>query len=201
MTPTTADVEVAAPAFKQVIGPPARLMTAEELFWMPDDQMRHELVQGVLTTMPPTGFEHGAVTVNVTLPVAKHVQENNLGVACGAETGFVITKEPDTVRAPDLAFVSRERVEQIGKTKKFFPAAPDLAVEVLSPYDTVYEVDEKVEEWLNAGVQLVWIINPKRRTVTVYRSLTDVLMLTEQDELDGEDVLPGFRLRVADIFV
>lgn len=99
MTPTTADVEVAAPAFNQVSGPPARLMRAEELFWMPDDQLRHELVQGVLTTMPPTGFAHGTVTVNMSLPVAKHVQENNLGVACGADMGFVITKEPDTVRA------------------------------------------------------------------------------------------------------
>lgn len=103
--------------------------------------------------------------------------------------------------APELAFVSRERVEQIGKTKKFFPAAPDLAVEVLSPFDTVYEVNEKVEEWLKAGVRLLWTINSKRRTVTVYRSLTAVIMLTEQDELDGEDVLPGFRLRVADVFV
>lgn len=200
MTPTTADVEVAAPAFNQVIGAPAKLMTAEELFWMPDDHMRHELVQGVLTTMPPTGFEHGAVTMNVSSPIHRHVQENNLGIVCGAETGFIVTKEPDTVLAPDVSFVSHERVAQFGRTKKFFPAAPDLAVEVLSPGDRVGEVDEKVEAWLNAGARLVWIINPKRRTITVYRSLTDIVLLTENDELDGYDVVPGFRCKVAEVF-
>lgn len=201
MSPITVDVETAAPAFNPVLAQSGGLMTAEELFHLPNDGMRHELVKGVLTTMPPTGFEYGAVTGNLTGPIQVHVRQNNLGTVCGAETGFIVAKEPDTVRAPDVAFVSRERLEQIGTTRKFFPAAPDLAVEVLSPGDTVGEVDEKIEEWLNAGVRLVWIVNPKRRTITVYRSLTDIVLLTEQDELDGQEVVPGFRCKVAEVFI
>jgi Uma2 family endonuclease len=195
MTPT---VEVATQnAAAQM---PVRWMTAEELFRMPRDGRKRELVKGELRVMPPTGFEHGAITSNVTAPLHQHVKANQLGVVVAAETGYFIAREPDTVRAPDVSFVSQDRIEQIGVTKKFFPEAPDLAVEVLSPGDTVYEVDEKIEEWLESGVKLVWVVNPKRRTVTVYRSLNDVKMLTENDELDGEDVVPGFRYKVADIF-
>lgn len=201
MSATTTDFDTSAPAFNPALADSGKLMTAEELFWMPGDHKRHELVKGVLTTMPPTGFEHGAITVNVTMPVAKHVRQNNLGLVCGAETGFIVAREPDTVLAPDVSFVSRARLEQFGITKKFFPAAPDLAVEVLSPHDRVGEVDEKVEAWLNAGVRLVWIVNPKHRTITVYRSLTDITLLTENDELDGYDVVPGFRCKVAEIFI
>jgi Uma2 family endonuclease len=175
--------------------------TANELFEMPDDGFRYELVKGELRKMSPSGWEHGVVVVNITLLLGQHVKTNGLGACSGAETGFKIASDPDTVRAPDLAFVSRERIPESDAAKKFLAGAPDLAVEVLSPGDTRREVDEKVEDWLEAGARAVWVINPKRRGVTVYRSMTDVTRLSEGDELDGGDVVPGFRCKVSEIFV
>jgi Uma2 family endonuclease len=175
--------------------------TASELYAMPDDGFRYELVKGELRKMSPAGGEHGVIVVNVTLLLGQHVKINNLGVCCGAETGFKIASDPDTVRAPDLAFVSHERIPEGGAPKKFWPGAPDLAIEVLSPGDTYTEVEEKVEQWLGAGARAVWVINPKRRGVAVYRPTTDVTRLSEGDELDGGDVVPGFRCEVAEIFV
>lgn len=178
-----------------------QLMTADELLKLPRGKCRYELIKGELITMAPAGQEHGAVIVNLTVPLAQHVKANRLGIVFGAETGFKLATDPDTVRAPDIAFISRKRIEQTGIVKGFGHGAPDLAVEVLSPGDTVSEVDEKIEEWLAAGAKAVWIVNPKRRNVTVYRSLTDVRIFTENEELDGQDVVPGFRCRVAEIFV
>ena len=175
--------------------------TASELYEMPDDGFRYELVKGELRKMSPAGSEHGAIIVNVTLLLGQHVKANNLGVCFGAETGFKIASDPDTVRAPDVAFVRRERVPESGITKKFWPGAPDLAVEVLSPGDTYEEVDEKVEDWLDAGARAVWVVNPKRRSVSVYRSMTDVARLSEADELEGGEVVPGFRCKVSELFV
>jgi len=133
--------------------------------------------------------------------LGQHVKSNNLGVCFGAETGFKIASDPDTVRAPDVAFVRREKIPESGITKKFWPGAPDLAVEVPSPGDTYAEVEEKVEDWLAAGARAVWIVNPKRRSVSVYRSMTDVTRLSDADELEGVDVVPGFRCKVSEIFV
>jgi Uma2 family endonuclease len=175
--------------------------TADELFAMPDDGFRYELVKGELRKMSPAGSEHGAIIVNVTVLLGQHVKRNNLGVCFGAETGFKIASDPDTVRAPDVAFVSRGRIPETGIPKKFWPGAPDLAVEVLSPGDTAEEVEEKVEDWLSAGARAVWVVSPKRRGVSVYRSMTDVTRLSESDELDGGDVVPDFRCKVSEIFV
>lgn len=177
-----------------------QIVTAEELFRMPDDGFRYELIKGELKKMSPAGSEHRAIIFNLSLLLGQHLKATNLGQGFGAETGFIIASDPDTVRAPDIAFVRRERIAEAGITKKFWQGAPDLVVEVLSPNDTVYEVDEKVEEWLAAGARAVWVINPKRRVVIVYRSLNDVAMFGENDELDGQDVVPGFRCRVAEIF-
>jgi Uma2 family endonuclease len=175
--------------------------TASELFEMPDDGFRYELVKGELRKMSPSGWEHGVVVVNATLLLGQHVKTNNLGVCVGAETGFKITSDPDTVRAPDLAFVSRGRIPEGDAPKKFWQGAPDLAVEVVSPGDTYSEVEDKVEQWLAAGARAVWVLNPKCRSVTVYRSMTDVTRLSEEDELDGGEVVPGFRCKVSEIFV
>ena len=174
--------------------------TASELYEMPDDGFRYELVKGELRRMSPAGGEHGAIIINVTLLVASHVKSNDLGVCFGAETGFKITSDPDTVRAPDLAFVGRERVPEGGIPRQFWPGAPDLAVEVLSPGDTYSEVEDKVADWLDAGTRAVWVVNPKRRTVSVYRATSDVRRLCEGDELDGGDVVRGFRCKVSEIF-
>jgi Uma2 family endonuclease len=175
--------------------------TASELFEMPDDGFRYELVKGELRKMSPSGWEHGVVVVNITLLLGQYVRTNQLGVCCGAETGFKIASDPDTVRAPDLGFVSRERIPEGGVPKTFWPGSPDLAVEVLSPGDTRREVDEKVEDWLESGARAVWVINPKKHVVTVYRSMTDVTRLSEEDELEGGDVVPGFRCKVSEIFL
>ena len=176
-------------------------MTADELLLLPRGRFRYELIKGELRTMSPAGDEHGIVIMNLAAPLAVYVKVNKLGFVYGAETGFKIETDPDTVRAPDIAFITRERIEQSGIYKGYRPGAPDLAVEVLSPGDTSEEVDEKIAEWLTAGARMVWVVSPKRRTVTVYRSLKEIKILTEQDELDGADVVPGFHCRVADIFV
>jgi Uma2 family endonuclease len=178
-----------------------RRSTASELFEMPDDGFRYELVKGELRRMSPSGWAHGVVVVNVTLLLGQYVKVNKLGACGGAETGFKLASDPDTVRAPDLSFVSRERLPEGDAGIRFFAGAPDLAVEVLSPGDTRREVDEKVADWLESGARAVWVINPKRRTVSVYRSMTDVTRLSESDELDGGDVVPGFRCKVSEIFV
>ena len=173
--------------------------TASELFEMPDDGFRYELVKGELRRTSPAGGEHGAVIWNLSGLLAPHVKV--IGQGFGAETGFKIASDPDTVRAADIAFVRRERIPEGGIPKNFWEIAPDLVVEVISPGDTYSEVEEKVEDWLNAGVRAVWIVDSKRRIVTVYRSLTDVTRLSEGDELDGGDVVPGFRCKVSEIFV
>jgi Uma2 family endonuclease len=177
-----------------------KLMTADELFEMPNDGSRYELVRGELKRMSPAGDEHGRVGMKLAIPLGYHVEQNDLGQLYLAETGFLITTNPDTVRAPDIAFVRMERIQETPKVKSYRPGAPDLAVEVTSPGDTVSEVEEKVTEWLEAGARLVWIVSPKMKAVTVYRSLTNIVTLTEKDTLDGGEVVPGFQIAVAEIF-
>ncbi|MBV8858071.1 MAG: Uma2 family endonuclease [Acidobacteria bacterium] len=175
--------------------------TASELFEMPDDGFRYELVKGELRKMSPAGGEHGAVIWNLSLLLGLHIKANGLGQGFGAETGFKIASEPDTVRAADISFVRRERIPEAGIPKNFWALAPDLAVEVVSPGDTYNEVHEKVIDWLDADTRAVWIVNPRKRLVSVYRSVKDVTILSEEDELDGGDVVPGFRCKVSEIFV
>jgi Uma2 family endonuclease len=117
-----------------------------------------------------------------------------------AETGFKLASNPDHVRAPDAAFIRRERLEQLGEVEGFWPGAPDLVVEVVSPSDTFLEVQDKVFDWLDAGCRMVVVVTPRKRAVTVYRSLSDVKVLGEADVLDGADVVPGWRLPVKDLF-
>ena len=177
-----------------------RLMTAEELLKLPRGRFRYELVNGEVRQMSPAGHNHGRVAARLTGALFPHVEENDLGEVYAAETGFMLRSNPDTVRAPDVAFVRRERADNVGETRGYFPGAPDLAVEVLSPNDTVREVEEKVAEWLEYGTRLIWVISPKLHTATVYRSLTDIKTLTENDALDGEDVIPGFRCPITTLF-
>jgi Uma2 family endonuclease len=177
-----------------------QLTTAEELLAMPRDGFRYELVEGELKRMSPAGHNHGRIGMRLAIPLGKFVADHNLGEIYLAETGFKLKTDPDTVRAPDVSFIRRERVAEVGETEGFWPGAPDLAVEVNSPGDRVGEVEEKVQEWLNAGARSVWVISPKLRVVTVYRSLTDIVTLTEKDTLDGGEVVPGFQFPVAELF-
>ena len=149
--------------------------------------------------MAPPGDEHGIVTVNFVLQLGQHVKLNKLGVVYG-EVGFLISSNPDTVRALDAAFVRRERIEETGILKGYRPGAPDLAVEVISPNDTYAEVHEKALEWLAAGTPMVVVLNPRKRTATIYRSLNDITILNEDDVLDLDEVVKGFKVLVKDIF-
>ena len=177
-----------------------QLMTADELLKLPRGRFRYRLIKGELITMSPAGSEHGALAAIVAALLVQYVRANKLGVVFGAETGFKVAENPDTVLAPDVSFISRDHIPESGIPKKYWPGAPDLAIEVLSPGDTAREVEVKVGRWLDAGARLVWTVNPKRKTVTVHRTSDDSDTLSETDELSGEEVVPGFRCQVSEIF-
>ncbi len=176
-----------------------RRMTAADLERMTDDGFRYELVNGEIRQMSPTGFEHGDKAMRLSVPLAMFIYAHNLGAVLAAETGFKIDNY--NVRAPDCAFVSNEQLERYGKPKSFFPYAPDLAVEVVSPGDTKAEVKEKVEWWLAVGTRLVWVVEPKRGAVTAHHAASgSVTEYGAGDSLDGLDVVPGFSLSIDEIF-
>ena len=177
-----------------------KLYTAEDLLRLPDDGTRHELVRGELKTMSPAGNEHGYVALRIGRLLGNHVEENRLGRTSAAGTGFKIASDPDTVRAPDAAFVSRERLERGGEVEGFWPGAPDLVAEAVSPGDTHAEVVEKALSWLDAGCRMVLVAEPGRKVVTVYRSRENIRILAGDEFVDCADVVPGLRLPVAEIF-
>jgi Uma2 family endonuclease len=178
-----------------------QLLTAEQLLDMPkEDTWRCELVEGVLIKMSPAGFEHGDIAVNVAAMLWQHVKTHKLGKVLAAETGFKVATDPDTVLAPDAAFIRQEAFDRVGMTKSFWPGAPDLAVEVMSPDDTVRKTDEKAKSWLSHGARMVWVVNPRRRTVSVFRAGEETVVLSGGDVLDGLNVVPGFSCRVDEIF-
>ncbi len=176
------------------------LMTAEELLRLPDDGQRHELVRGELRTMSPGGRRHGGVAMNFSTPLDQYVRARGLGRVYAAETGFKLAENPDTVRAPDVSFVRRERLAFLGDPDHYAVGAPDLAVEVLSPNDRPTEVADKVATWLAYGTRLVWVVDPRRRSVGEHRPGQPERVLTEADVLDGADVVPGWRLPVGALF-
>jgi Uma2 family endonuclease len=177
-----------------------KLMTADQLIRLPRDGRRHELVRGELRTMPPSGFEHGDVTSKTDTSLRSYVEGRELGQVVAGDVGFQLANDPDTVRAPDVAFVRAEKLAEVGRPRGYWPGAPDLAVEVVSPNDLYTEVDEKVAEWLQYGARMVLVVNPRRRTVAVHRPGQPVRVLAEDETLDGEDVVPGWSLGVRDLF-
>lgn len=175
-------------------------LTVEDLAQMPDREERTELVKGELKTMAPAGHRHGIVAMKIGGRLLQFVEEHGIGEVYAAETGFVLTRSPDTVRGPDVAFVTAERAAQQPDEEGYFDGPPDLAVEVVSPHDTVEEVETKVLDYLRAGTHMIWIVHPQTKTITVYRSLQEIFVLTEEDALEGGDLLPGFELDVREIF-
>lgn len=173
------------------------LLTAEDVLKLPSD-LRCELIDGVLIQMSPPGGLHGRVSANVAY-VLKRAELSGQGVALG-EVGFILRRNPDTVRAPDAAFIRKDRIPAGGIPKSFWEIAPDLVVEVVSPFDTAAEIQSKVREWLEAGVRLVWVVYPDSRTVNVIRSPTERVTLSVDDLLEAGDVVPGFSCRVAELF-
>ena len=148
--------------------------------------------------MIPAGGDHGEVTAELARIIGNHVHDHSLGRVYGAETGFLLARNPDTVRAPDCAFV-RARHAPVS-SRGFVPQAPDLAVEVLSPDDRPGYVREKVAEWLESGTEIVWVVDPRQRTVAIHGGGSSGRTLRESDVLPGGELLPGFEIPVADLF-
>lgn len=183
---------------RQAQDAPPRLLSVEEYARLQEtDEYRSELVRGKLVREPRPGPRHGRTQARLAAELDTHVEKEGLG-SVFTDVGVEIPGQPRTVRGPDLAFYVSDRLPD-PLPEGFLDAAPDLAVEVVSPSNTVSELVEKVKEYLEAGTRLVWVVDPGSRTATVYRSLDDVRILTEEESLDGADVVPGFRVTVREI--
>ena len=177
---------------------PPGLQTAEELLRFREPGKTAELVRGVLIVREPPGTSHGANSNELAYRLTDFVKRHGLGRVFAQDTGFKIARDPDTVRAPDVAFVARDRLTQIPE-EGYAELAPDLVVEILSPGDRPGEILDKVGQWLSAGVRLVWVLDPSRLNARIYRADGTVSTVGPDDDLDGEDVLPGFRCPLSDI--
>lgn len=175
-------------------------MTMEQFAELSLDAGRSELVNGEFKMMSPAGGRHGRVAMNCGRLLANHVDQHNLGVVYAAETGFILTRDPDTVRAPDMAFVSAARVAMIRDESAFIPFAPDLAIEVISPNDAFSSVEEKAFSWLGAGTRMVLLVDPANETVHVYRAADDITVLHKGDILTASDVVPGWNFTLDKVF-
>ena len=185
----------AEPSYVPPMTSPPGLVTADELLQLHISDKRVELVRGVLVVREPAGGRHGRIALNLALQLGNDVNAHRLGAVYAAETGFTLTRAPDTVRAPDVAFVRRERVPTPEPTG-FPDLAPDLVIEVLSPGDRPGEILAKVADWLSAGTRLVWVVDSDRRAARVYRQDGTEAIVAGDQVLDGEDVVPGFFCRL-----
>lgn len=174
------------------------LVTAEELFKISDDGYRYELNKGRLRKIAPAGIKHGVIASRLDARLQLFVEQHNLGIVCAAETGFYLEKEPDTVKAADVSFYAWESIPN-DIPEGYGDLPPDLAVEVMSPNDSLIETEKKALAYLEKGSKMVWVIYPKKQTVTIYRKGSQKT-LKSTDVLDGEDVIPGFSVNVAEIF-
>ena len=172
--------------------------SAEQLLQLREPGFRHELVRGELRRMSNAGWWHGAVAIRIGARLQTHADRHDLGLVFAAETGFLLERNPDTVRSPDAAFVRTARIPRAW-SRGYFDGAPDLAVEVTSPNDTASAIDEKARSWLASGTLLVWVIDPETQAVRVYRP-SAIEDLQPTDTLRGEHVLPGFELPIAELF-
>ncbi len=178
----------------------ARRRTAHELMALPRGERRFELVAGELRVVTPAGSRRGQAGERLGVLLRTHVLRHGLGAVFLADTGFHLTTEPDTVLAPDVSFVRAERVPATGVATGWFPGAPDLAVEVLSPTDRILAVEDEVTAYLEAGGRAVWVVNPKHHRVTVHAPGATPCVLGLDDRLDGGAVVPGFGCAVREIF-
>jgi Uma2 family endonuclease len=176
------------------------MTTAEQLARMDDDGNRYELIDGELSKKSPAGGRHGRIANRLNKLLAIHVDEQALGATFAAETGFRIAVNPDTVRAPDGAFVSQEKMDALSDDTGYLPFAPDLAVEVVSPTDSFVSIEKKSFTWLDAGTRLVLIVEPETKTVHSYRSRTNIAIYGIGDTVDAADVVPGWRFTVVEVF-
>lgn len=177
-----------------------RMATVDDLLAIDDDGYQYELVNGEIRRMSPAGGEASALAAGILARMWVYVNDRRLGKVFGADGTFVLFENPLTAVAPDIAFVRTERLPSAADFLRPLHLAPDLAVEVVSPSDTMPQVAKKVRRYLDAGTPLVWVVLPRRKQVMVHRRTGDPVTLGVEDELDGADVAPGFRLKVASIF-
>ena len=175
-------------------------VSVEDFYEIAFEGFRGELVEGELKETMPTSILHGIIAGRIAIILGFFVLQNRLGEVLTAETGFRLFTDKKTVRVPDVSFLSNEKLAAIKNVDKFYDGAPDLAVEVISLSETYNDVQGKLEDYLSAGVKMVWIIRPENKTVTTYRTLFDFKMLRENEELSGDDVLPNFKCNLTDIF-
>jgi len=175
------------------------IMTAEELEGIDIPGKSTELVRGRLVVLEPPGTYHGKLAGRLLLRVGAFVESHQLGEVFGQDTGFTIASNPDTVRAPDLAFLGRDRLASVGR-RGYAAVAPDLVAEIVSPDDRPGEVRAKIGEWLSAGVRLAWVIDPEQRAARVHRPDGSELRIDEDGMLEGETVLPGFRTALRELY-
>lgn len=171
---------------------PQTVQTAEDLLRFREPGKTAELVRGVLVVREPPSTRHGDRSNRLAHRISDFVERRDLGAVFAQDTGFKIERDPDTVRAPDVAFVARDRLTRVPE-RGYAELAPDWVAEILSPDDRPGEILEKVGQWLSAGVRLVWVLDPARRNARVYRANGTTSTVEIDEELDGEDVLPGFQ--------
>ncbi len=177
-----------------------KLLTANDLLELYSRGVKGELIRGVLIEKVPTFGKHGEVVMRFGIGIGNHVLPGRLGRIFGSDAGVRLERNPDTVREPDVGFISAERMPLDVEANGYFEVVPELVVEVASPSDTPAAAQEKAAMWLSFGVMIVWVAHPDDRTVDVYRSEEPVVRLTEDDVLDGGPVLPGFTLPVREVF-
>ncbi len=187
------------PARRVVRKPPGKAWTAQDLLALAGDENRYELVRGELMMMTPAGPKHGNFAARLVIAIGNYVETHNLGEVYTAEPGFQLQANPLTIRAPDVAFVQQSRIPE-GKPVGFWSLAPDLVVEIISPSETAQDVHEKVEDYLRAGTRLIWLVYPDNETVMEYRAPEQARILTADGDLEGGDVLPGFRYPLKQLF-
>jgi Uma2 family endonuclease len=176
-------------------------VTADQLLALPSGMGKHyELVAGELRVMSPAGWRHGKVAARLAAKLGTYIVEHDLGEAFGSETGFRLARNPDTVRAPDFSFIAKTNLPEREPVEAYWPGAPDLAVEVLSPDDRPREVEEKTQAWLDAGCLLVWNVDPKLKTIRSYDANGDVKVFEIGDVFSAETILPGFFCSVEELF-
>ena len=177
-----------------------KLLTAEDLIRLYSEGIRGELIQGEFCETMSAGVTHGKVVINVAGELRSFVRPRRLGSLMGSDTGILLERDPDTVREPDIAYISAEKMPIGAEVPGYSEVVPDLVVEIASPSDTSQQVEEKARMWLSYGVRLVWTMHPATRTVNVYPDSGARITLAEGEALDGGDVLPCFSWEVSDIF-
>jgi Uma2 family endonuclease len=179
-----------------------RLITAEDLEAMGSEaEKRYELIDGILVAVEGVGGRHGGINIELASNLRNHIRPRKLGWLFSADTRFLIQRNPDLVQMPDISFIRADRIPPQGLWEGIIPIAPDMATEIASPGDTGAEVRRKIQRFLDAGTRLAWIVWPRQRAVSVLRPGQPEMWLTEDDELDGGDVIPGFKLPIASIFI